>query len=47
VVCNEEQTDTALNIFMKLHIPITNKYAPIKKTTEKKTVKSLWIDEND
>ena len=44
VVCNEEQPDAALDTFMKLLIPVTKKYAPIKKMTVK-TVKSLWIDE--
>ena len=44
MVCNEEQPDTALDIFMKLLIPFTNKYTTIKKMTVK-TVKSPWIDE--
>ena len=44
MVYNEEQTDAALEIFMKLLIPVTNKHAPIKKMTVK-TVKSPWIDE--
>jgi lipoate-protein ligase A len=35
VVCNEEQSETALETFMKLHIPVTNKHAPIKKMTVK------------
>jgi hypothetical protein len=43
-VCNEEQPDAALDAFMKLLIPVTNKHAPIKKMTVK-TVKSPWIDE--
>ena len=43
-MCDEEQTDAALDTFMKLIIPITKKHAPIKKMTVK-TVKSLWIDE--
>ena len=42
VVCNEEQPD-ALDAFMKLLIPVTNKHAPIKKMT---TLKSPWIDED-
>jgi hypothetical protein len=42
VVCIEEQTDVAVDSFMKLLIPITNRHAPIKKSTVK-TVK--WIDE--
>jgi hypothetical protein len=29
VVCNEEQPDAALDIFMKLLIPVTNKHAAI------------------
>lgn len=29
VVCNEEQADTALDIFMTFLIPVTNKHAPI------------------
>ena len=29
VVCNEEQPDAALDAFMKLLIPITNKHTPI------------------
>jgi hypothetical protein len=33
VVCNEEQPDAALDTFMKLLIPVTNKHAPIKKMT--------------
>ena len=41
---NEEQPDTALDTFMKLVIPVTNKHAPIKEITVK-TVKSLCIDE--
>ena len=47
MVCNEEQPDAALDTFMKLLIPVTNKHAPIKKMTyvNVKTVKSLWIDE--
>ena len=44
VVCNEEQTDTALDTFIKLLIPFANKHAPIKKMTVI-TVKSQWIDE--
>ena len=40
----EEQPDSALDTFMKLHIPVTNKHAPIKKITVK-TIKSPWIDE--
>ena len=44
VVCNEEQPDTALDAFMKLFIPVTNKQTPFKKMTVK-TVKSPWIDE--
>jgi hypothetical protein len=43
VVCNEEQPD-ALDAFMKLLIPMTNKHTPIKIITVK-TVKSPWIDE--
>jgi hypothetical protein len=43
-VCNEEQQDAALDTFMKLLIPVTNKLTPIKNMTVK-TVKSLWIDE--
>jgi hypothetical protein len=42
-VCNEEQPDAALDTFMKLLVPVTNKHAPIKKMTVK-TVKSPWID---
>jgi hypothetical protein len=41
-VCNEEQPDAALDTFMKLLIPFTNKHEPIKKMS----VKSPWIDEN-
>ena len=44
VVCNEEQPDAALDTFMELLIPVTNKHAPIKNMTVK-TVKSPWIDE--
>ena len=44
VVCNEEQTDAALDTFMNLFIPVTNKHKPIKKMTVK-TVKSPWIYE--
>ena len=44
VVYNEEQLDTALETFMELLIPGTNKHAPIKKMTVK-TIQSLWIDE--
>ena len=43
VVCNEEQPDAALDTFMKVPIPVTNKHAHKKMTV--KTVKSLWIDE--
>ena len=43
-MCNEEQPDPALDAFMKLLIPVTNKHAPIKKMTVK-MVKSLWFDE--
>ena len=39
VVCNEEQPDAALDTFLKLLIPVTNKHAPINKMTVK-TVKS-------
>ena len=42
VVCNEEQPDAALDTFMKLLIPVTNKHAPIKIMIVK-TVKSPWI----
>ena len=44
VVCNEDQTNNALDTFMKLLIPVTNKNAPIKKMTVK-TVTSMWINE--
>jgi hypothetical protein len=44
VVCNDEQPDAALDTFMELLIPVTNKYAPIKIMTVK-TVKFPWIDE--
>ena len=44
LVCNEEQPATALDTFMKLLIPVTNKHTPIEKMTVK-TVKSPWIDE--
>jgi hypothetical protein len=43
-VCNDEQPDAALDTFMKLLIPVTNKHAPIKKMTVK-TIKFSWIDE--
>jgi hypothetical protein len=43
-VCNEKQTDAALDTLLKLLIPVTNKHAPIRKMTVK-TVKSPWIDE--
>ena len=43
-MCNEEQPDAALDTFMKLLIPVTNKHAPIKKMTVQ-TLKSLWIEE--
>jgi hypothetical protein len=42
-MCNEEQTDTALDTFIKLLIPVTNKHALIKKMIVK-TIKLLWID---
>ena len=45
VVCNDEKPDAAFDTFMKLLIPVTNKHAPIKKTTVK-TVKSPWIDQD-
>ena len=45
MVCNEEQTDIALDTFMKLLIPVSNKHVPIKKITVK-TVKSPWVDED-
>ena len=38
VVCNAEQLDAALDAFMKLHIPVIIKHAPIKEMTVK-TVK--------
>jgi hypothetical protein len=44
LVCNKEEPDAALDTFMKLLIPVTNKHAPIKKRIAK-TFKSLWIDE--
>ena len=44
VVCNEEQPDAALDTFMKLLIPVTNKHAHVKKMTVE-TVQSTWIDE--
>ena len=44
LVCNDEQTYAALDTFMKLLIPVTNKHAAIKKVTVK-TVKSLCFDE--
>ena len=37
-------SDAALDTFMKLLIPATNKHSPIKKMTVK-TIKSMWIDE--
>ena len=40
IVFNEEQTDVALDTFMKLLIPVTNKHAPIKKIIVK-TVKLM------
>ena len=43
-MCNEEQPDAALDAFMKICIPVTNKHATIKKMTVK-TVKSPQIDE--
>ena len=43
MVCYEEQPDAALDTFMKLLIPVTNKHAPIKKMT---TLKSPRIDED-
>ena len=43
-MCNDEQPDAALDTFMKLLIPVTNKHAPIKKMTVK-TVECPWIDE--
>ena len=33
MICNEEQTNPALDTFMKLPIPVTNKHAPIKKNS--------------
>ena len=44
MVCNEDQPDAALDTFMKLRLPLTNKHAPINKMTVK-SVESLWIDE--
>ena len=44
MVCNEVQPDAALDTFMKLLIPVTNKHAPIKKMTVK-IVKFSWIGE--
>ena len=44
VVCNEEQTDSALDTFMKLLNPVTNKHAPFKNMAVK-MVRSLRIDE--
>ena len=43
-MCNEEQPDAALDAFMKLLTPVTNKHVHIKKITVK-TDKSHWIDE--
>jgi hypothetical protein len=44
MVCNEEQPDAALDTFMKLLFPVTNKHTTMKKMTVE-TVKSPWIDE--
>ena len=44
VAYNEEQPVAALDTFMKLLIPATNKQAPIKKMIVK-TDTFLWIDE--
>ena len=46
VVCNEEQTDAALDTFMKLLIPVTNKHAPIKKMTQKKWLNPCGLMRN-
>ena len=43
-VINEEHPDAALDEFMKLLHPITDKHAPVKKLTVR-TVKAPWIDE--
>ena len=41
---NEEHPHAALDEFMKLRLPITDKHAPVKKLTVR-TVKVPWIDE--
>ena len=45
MVCNEEQTDFALDIFMKLLILVTNKHTPNNKMSVK-TVKSRGLMRN-
>ena len=37
----EEQTDTVLDTFMKLLIPVANKHAPIKKITVKTVISPM------
>jgi hypothetical protein len=41
-VCSEEQTDTGLNTFMKLLIPVANKHAPINKLTVETGIEKLY-----
>lgn len=42
-MCNEEHLDAALEAFMKLLLPVTDRHAPINKLTVR-SVKSPWID---
>lgn len=43
-VFKESDTNVALDVFMKLLLPVMDKHAPVKKLTVK-TVKAPWIDE--
>lgn len=43
-VCKESEPDVALDVFMKLLIPVIDKHAPVRKLTVR-TVSALWIDE--
>ena len=47
MVCNEEQPDAALDAFMKLLIPVTNKHVPIKKVTVKNCEIPFCVVERD
>lgn len=44
-VSKERDPDAALDVFMKLLLPVIDKHAPVRKLTVR-TVSAPWIDED-